>query len=185
MSATDELMHALGVSPETIERLRRLEAKVVEPTEADVQAVVWAVDLAIADERMIPPFAEWMNGVLVPRPTQRHENGTYTLLPSRVKRETRAWDLTPEEAREARARFLLWNSYYVRAYHMDRLSVIQKDAVRRLYWHGAVPPRDPALAFIDAEFHHAIKRVLHPAEAEGESSAPPAKKRTRRAKQEV
>lgn len=159
---SDDVLRTFGVSDEAIERQHRIKERLILPAEADAAAVVWAVSLDIADDRMIPTEAEQLNGVVVPRPSKRSEDGSYILLPSRIKRGTQAVILSPDDARMARARYLLFNSYYVRAYSAGRLSYIEKDAVRRLYWNGGEPPRDPEQFLVDAEIRRAIEGVIRP-----------------------
>jgi hypothetical protein len=147
MSTSENLYRALGVSDETLEMRRAIkeqEAQLVPPTENDVAGVVWAVDLSVADDRMTPAAFETLNGIVVPRTTQRHGDGTYTLLASRVKRGTEAITLSADEALVARARYIFWHNYYVAAYAADKLSYVEKDAARRLYWNGGEPPPEPA-----------------------------------------
>lgn len=152
------------VPPELIARMRALDEQIVPPTEEDVAAVVWAVDVQIADDRMIPATYELMNGIVVPRPTARHDDSSYTLQPSRVKRGTDALWVAADDALAARVRFILWNRYYVRAYHSGRLSSIQKDAVRRLYWQGSESPPDLERMVIGFQVRQAVRKVLHPDE---------------------
>jgi hypothetical protein len=158
MSA-DDFLRALGVSPETLERMHKVDAPIAEPTEEDVAGCVWAVDLSIADDWMIPPGFERLNGVAVPRPSIPFEDG-YRLAPSRVKRGTASLSLTIEEAQAARARFILWHTYYVRAYHAGRLSYVEQDAARRLYWKGNPPPVDPERWLVNSEIRRAIQKTL-------------------------
>jgi hypothetical protein len=139
-------MRALGVSDETLTELRAAEAQAREatsPTEDDVAQAVSSVALEVADDRMIPLPFERLNGVVVPRWSQRNADGSYTLAASRVKRATVDLVLSPEDARAARARYLLWHGYYVRVWDTRVLSYTERDAARRLYWDGRDPPPEP------------------------------------------
>jgi hypothetical protein len=157
--STDDFLQALGVSEATIERMHKIDAPIAEPTEEDVANCVWAVDLSIADDWMIPADFERLNGVVVPRPSMPFEDG-YHLAPSRVKRGTASLSLSIEKAHIARARFILWHNYYVRTYHAGRLSYVEQDAARRLYWRGNPSPVDPERLMVNGEIRRAIQKKL-------------------------
>lgn len=157
----DELLRTLGVPSDVIARSHKLDADLIAPTEADVASVVWAVDLSIKDDRMIPSGPEMLNGILVPRPSAPTEDGQhYALKPSRVKRDTQPLWLSLEDAKAARARYLLWHGYYVRAYAAGRLSPIEKDAARRLYWGGCEPPPDFERLTVEYQIDRALREKI-------------------------
>lgn len=155
---SDSLLNAL-IGDDVHSRLTRT---IDAPTEDQVSVCSPAVDLSIADDRMIPAEMEWMNQVVIPRWASRQDDGMYRLNPSRVAPHLAPTEvyLTEVQAIQARARFLLWNGYYVAAYDAGRLSFIQRDAVRRLYWFGGAPPRDPYQMMVDGEIKRALRQLF-------------------------
>jgi hypothetical protein len=144
------LTTALGLSDDD----RACLSRAAPPTEGDIADVAWAVDLSIADDWMIPAVYETMNGVPVPRRSFRHEDGSYMLQPSRVKRDTEPILVGADAAPLARARYLLWKNYYIRAY--GTLGYTSKQSVCVLYFGGSEPPKDPRASLIEAKMRRAL-----------------------------